>query len=171
VRSWTQVDLDEAIRKYKAERASSYSDLVAGVRAGRPGAKSAAQETYGRNSIVRALGVKSRAMVTRSPAWQAIADELGMPRGKERNQSALQKVGLDIAIEKQSADSSVSGLDVAVRNETIKLVRKAMARKEAEMIVERLRDGTITDDQARELAEAVKDQKRDQRTHKVTGRS
>lgn len=170
-KSWTQVDLDEAIRKYKAERASSYADLVAGVRANRPGAKSAAQEIYGRNSIVRALGVKAPAMVTKSPVWQAIADELGIPRGQERNQSSLQKVGLDIAIEKQASESSASGLDIAVRNETIKLVRKAMAREEAEVIVERLRDGTITDDQARELAEAVKDQKRDQRTHKVSGRA
>ena len=170
-KSWTQDDLDEAIRKYKAERASSYADLVAGVRANRPGAKSAAQEIYGRNSIVRALCVKAPAMVTKSPVWQAIADELGIPRGQERNQSSLQKVGLDIAIEKQASESSASGLDIAVRNETIKLVRKAMAREEAEVIVERLRDGTITDDQARELAEAVKDQKRDQRTHKVSGRA
>jgi hypothetical protein len=171
VRAWTQIDLDEAIRKYKAERASSYSDLVAGVRANRPGAMSAAQEIYGRNSIVRALGVKSGAMVTNSLVWQAIADELGISRGKKRKQSSLQKVGLDIAIEKHAAESSVSGLDIVVRNETIKLVRKALGRDEAEVIVERLRDGTMTDEEARELAEAVKDQKRDQRTHKVSGRS
>ena len=171
VKSWTQVDLDEAIRKYKAERASSYPDLVAGVRANRQTAKSAAQNTYGRNSIARALGVKAPAMVTKSPVWQAIADELGISRGKERKQASLQKVGLDIAIERQSTESSVSGLDVAVRNETIKLVRKAMGREEAEAIVERLRDGTITDDQARELAETVQDQKRDQRTRKVSGRA
>jgi hypothetical protein len=117
------------------------------------------------------LGVKAPAMVTKSPVWQAIADELGIPRGKERKQTSLQKVGLDIAIERQSSESSVSGLDVAVRNETIKLVRNAMGREEAELIVERLRDGTITDDQARELAETVKDQKRDQRTRKISGRS
>jgi hypothetical protein len=171
VKSWTQVDLDEEIRKYKAERASSYPDLVAGVRANRQAAKSAAQEIYGRNSIVRALGVKSRAMVTKSLVWQAIADELGISRGKERNRKSLQKIGFDIATEKQAEEASASALETAVQNETIKLLRDAMGREEAELIVERLRDGTITDDQARELAETVKDQKRDSRTRKVSGRA
>src|SRR5262249_12606109 len=64
--SWTQPDLDGAIREYKAKRAAQYNDLVEGVRQGKPGAQKAARQLFGRNAIARALGVKARAMVTKS---------------------------------------------------------------------------------------------------------
>jgi hypothetical protein len=68
LRSWTQKELDKAIRQYKAERAASYADLLDAVRRNKPGAKKKAQEIYGRNAIARALGVKAKAMVSKSPA-------------------------------------------------------------------------------------------------------
>jgi hypothetical protein len=102
-RSRTQVDLDEAIREYKAERASTYYDLVDGVRRGTSGATKSARDLFGRNAIVRALGVTSAAMVSKSAVWQAIADELEL-RGPSRSTSRrpAQRIGLDIAIEDQA---------------------------------------------------------------------
>jgi hypothetical protein len=166
-KSWTQSDLDDAIRKYKAERAPSYRDILESVQAGRPGAKKAAQQLFGRNAVARALQVKAPAMVTYSPEWQAIAEELRLSRDKGRNRKASQKIGLDIAIEEQASETAQSGLDAAVQDETIRLIRKSMSRAEAEPLIERLQRGDITDDQARELVEIVKDQNRDSRTRKV----
>lgn len=169
VRSWTQPDLNDAIRKYQAQRASGYRDLLEGVRAGRPGAKKAAQKMFGRNAIARELQVKAPAMVTNSPVWQAIADELRIPRGKDRNQKASQKVGLNIAIEQQALETAKSGIELVVQDETLRLIRKSMSDAEAEPLVEQLQRGDITDDQAREIVSMTRDQKRDQRSRKVSG--
>jgi hypothetical protein len=169
LKSWTQPDLDAAIRKYKADRAAAYRDIADGVKAGQPGAKKAAQKMFGRNVVADTLGVKARAMVTKSPEWQAIAEELHLPRGKDRNQKTTKKVGLDIAIEQQASETAHSGLDIVVQNETIRFIRKSIPRAEAEPLIEKLERGEITDDQAREIVSMTKDQKRDQRSRKVPG--
>ena len=166
-RSWTQSDLDDEIRKYKAERSHSFSDLVDAVRRGQKGAKKSAQKLFGRNVIVRALGVKSPAPVTNSAVWQAIADELGIPRGKNRNAPKLNKIGLDIAMEAQASHVSPQPFDSAVRGETIRLVHSSLPADQSEPILENLQRGKITDDQARDLIEVVKDQKRDLKTRRT----
>jgi hypothetical protein len=165
-KSWTQVDLDAAIREYKARRAANYGELVEAVKAGRPGAKKAAQNMFGRNAIARELGVKAPAMVTKSPDWQQLADELGLSRGKDRNVPKRKRVGLDIALE-ESAAKSQPVLELAVRQETVQLVKSSMSQSEANAVVDRLQRGEITDDQARDLIELVKDQKREARTRRV----
>ncbi len=167
-RSWTQVDLDQAIRKYKAERASTYGDLVAGVRLGKAGAKRSARNLYGRNAIARALRVKAAAMVSNSPVWQAIADELKL-RGspKARGPSLQQRVGIEIAIEEKAMSTGEGVVDQVIRDETICLVKKAMPKVEAEATIEKLTRGEISDDRARELIEAFGEQRRDDRTRNV----
>jgi len=167
-RSWTQVDLNEAIRKYKAERASTYNDLVDGVKQGRPGAKKSARDLFGRNALVRALGVKSAAMVSNSPVWQAIADELKL-RGPTRATARrpIQRTGLDIAMEDQAQATSAPILDQAVQQETIRLIERSMPAAEAEATIEKLQRGEITDDAARELVDVFAQQQHDKRTHKV----
>lgn len=169
-RSWTQPDLNTAIREYKTKRASNYSELVENVRAGRKGALRAAQTMFGRNAIVRALGVRSPSMVTRSPEWHAIADELGIRRGKHRNRVKGQKVGLDIALETQSTTRSESALDVAVRNETTRLIHESLPKRAAESLLEQLQQGTITDDRAREIVGLALDQRRDDKSKKVSAK-
>jgi hypothetical protein len=166
-RSWTQPDLNAAIIEYKSKRASTYQDLVAGVQAGRPGAKKSAQKMFGRNAISRELGVKAKAMVSKSPEWLAIAEELRLSHGKDRNNRKLAKVGLDIAIEARVADASQTVLDISIQNETIRLIRASLPKADAAAIIEKLQCGEITDDQARMLVDVVKDQKRDDRTRKV----
>lgn len=170
-KSWTQPDLDAAIRTYKSERASTYQDIIEGVKAGRTGAKEAARKMFGRNVVADALGVKARAMVTKSPEWQAIAEELRLSRGKDRNRKASQKVGLDIAIEQQASTTMQTGLDRAVQDETIRFIQSSMPREMAEATIEKLQRREITDEQARDLVEAVKEQEHDRRTRKVRSSS
>jgi hypothetical protein len=167
MRSWTQPDLNAAIIEYKAKRASTYQDLVAGVKAGRPGAKKSAQQMFGRNAISRELGVRAKAMVSKSPEWLAIAEELQLSHGKDRNKRKLAKVGLDIAIEARGADASQTVLDIAIQNETIRLVRASLPNAEAAALIEKLQCGEITDEHARMVVDVVKEQKRDDRTRKV----
>jgi hypothetical protein len=107
LRAWTQDDLDKAIREYKAQRAASYAGLRDGSKRNSPAAKKAAKEVYGRNAIARALGVKSRSMVSKSPAWIAIAQDLGLElhRGLvtgTRRTAKPGKIGLDMAVEQKS---------------------------------------------------------------------
>jgi hypothetical protein len=167
-RSWTQPDLDQQILAYKAKRASTYSELLNGVRAGRPGAKKTAQDTYGRNAIVRALGVKSPAMVTKSPAWQSIADELGLRSRKPvATHKPTQRIGLDIALEKQAEATSGTAIDDAIRRETIRLVRTSMPQAEAEATIEKLQRGEMSDDAAREVIRIYSEQQSDSRRNKV----
>jgi hypothetical protein len=107
-------------------------------------------------------------MVTRSPEWHAIADELGIRRGKHRNRVKGQKVGLDIAVETQSTTRSESAHDVAVRNETTRLIHESLPKRAAESLLEQLQQGTITDDRAREIVGIALDQLHDDRSKKVS---
>ena len=180
LKSWTQADLDNEIRKYKADRAASYAELCEAVKRNQPGAKKKAAEIYGRNAIARALGVKSTAMVSKSPAWIAIAGELGLSLNRSRRTQGTRhtqkpgKIGHDIAVEEKSmtpeagADNAPAEqvLETAERQETIRLINK-MARtgknarekadnqKAADALIQKLQRGDCTDDQARAVVEMV----------------
>jgi hypothetical protein len=169
-RAWTQIDLDAAIQEYKARRVSRYSELVDAVKSASPGAKKAAQKLFGRNAIARALGVKARAMVTKSPVWQEIADELMLVRGKHRC-SAQKRIGHDMAMEEKAVATSETPADQAIRNETIGLINKKMSKEAAEATVDKLSRGEISDDQARQIAEKVAEQSQDARSRKVFSES
>ncbi len=163
-RSWTQRDLDEAIREYKARRASTYRDLVDGVRTGKKGAKKQARALYGRNSVAKALGVKSAAMVSKSPVWQAIADELHLrAESGPRPTSMGNRMGIELAVEQQGLAASDPVVDQVIRRETIQLIKKSMVSNDAVATVEKLERGQISDDQARELVQVYVEQKRDAR--------
>ena len=163
-RSWTQPDLDEAIREYKAKMFSTYNDLVNGVKCGRPGAEKSARETFGRNAIARKLEVRSPTMVGNSTVWQAIADQLGLHRSKPAKKK---RIGIEFALEKQGVASSKSAVDQAIQRETVAMVNNGMPEKEAEATIEKLLGDEITDDEARELIDVCADQKQDERTRNV----
>lgn len=173
LRSWTQSDLNAAIRKFKADRVSTYADLAKGVQERRPGAKVSAQKIFGRNAIARALGVKSWAMVTKSEPWQEIAEELrlGKPRQTRPSLNRAERVDLEIASEQQAvqvADSvQLTGADLAVRRETISLLNGALSAEAAEDAIRSLTDGEIDDDQAREIVKEYSDQARDARSKRT----
>jgi hypothetical protein len=138
------------------------------VKRGGPGAKKDAQRLFGRNAIVRELGVKSGAMVTKSPEWQAIAAELNLPRLSGRGSTGKPaRVGSEIALEEQAIAASVPAADQLVRRETIQLIEAAMPADVAEPTIEKLLRGEITDDRARQLIEVYADQARDDRTRRT----
>jgi hypothetical protein len=178
--SWTQPDLDRAIRQYKTERAARYNHLYEAVRRNKPGAMNEAQRQYGRNAIARALKVKSKTMVSNSPVWLAIAKDLGFPLHRERHAQGTRRtqrpgrIGHDIAVEEKSG-TPVEGsdhapayqlLETAERQETIYLInvmsrsgrneQEQMDRqKAADDLIQRLQRGDCTDDKARQIVAMV----------------
>lgn len=176
---WTQADLDNAIRQYKAKRAAAYSDLYQAIKKNSSGAKKKAREMFGRNAIARALGVKSAAMVSKSPAWFAIAEGLGLGLNRVRRTGTRHtqlpgKIGHDIAVEEKSAAPDVGAdnapadqqLETAERQETIRRIH-AMAHagktakektdnsEAANVLIQKLQREECTDDQARHIVEMV----------------
>jgi hypothetical protein len=182
LRTWTQEDLDNAILEYKARRADQYKNLVEGIRGDpklgirpSPAAKKAAREVYGRNAIARALGVKSPSMVSKSPAWMTIANELGLElrRGRARgtrHTARPGKIGHEIALERKSATPAPGAINApaddawesAERQETIRQInrlarsgrtakQKADNQRSAEELVRRLQCEEYTDDQVRQI--------------------
>ena len=155
-RSFTQPDLDAAIREYKARRASRYSELVAALGRGDRRAAKAAREMFGRNVIVHALGVRSPAMVTNSTVWQEIALDLDLDcEAKRGKASPKKKVGHKIALDDTAearGDTTASQVD---RNETIQLLNLHLAPDAAEATLDKLERGLMTDEDARKMVEEV----------------
>jgi hypothetical protein len=167
LRTWSQGDLDDAIRKYKALRADQYSNLVDGVRRSRPGALKVAREIYGRNAIARALGVKASAMVSKSPVWREIAEELRLVSEKGRALRRSGKIGLDLAVEAKAETEGGDVLDLAVSRETLSLIKKHLPAAAAETLAHRLYTGDTTDDEAREMVKMYLEQQADRKSNKV----
>jgi hypothetical protein len=163
-RSWTQPELDDAIRKYKAERASRYHDLVEGVRKGLPGARKDARRLYGRNAIVDALGVRAPAMVSKSPAWKLIAEDLDLlrkPKAK-RPLGQRKRVGYDIAEEEKAEAMGDPTAEAVDRREVIQFIqdnKRQMKEGCAKELLANLEGGKISPDTARDLAELAIQQK------------
>lgn len=179
LRPWTQEDLDTAILQYKAGRAASYADLREGLKKNSPAARKAAREVYGRNAIARALGVKSPSMVSKSPAWLAIAQELGLElrRGRApgtRHTAKRGRIGHEIALERKSATPAPGAdnapadeaLESAERQETIRQINrmarsgrtakeKADNQRAADELLRKLQCEECTDEQARRVVAMV----------------
>lgn len=187
LRSWTQPELDRAIAEYVASggRAAQYKSLgdvladpktsMKAIRA----ARKAARETFGRNTIVRALGVRSPSMVSKSAEWEKIARTFGFPLRRDkakgtRHTRTTGRIGLDMAIEEASAVLKVgtdgTAPDVALeqqeqqetfrqiqqlvdsaRNDQERSARTEMARK----LFSKYEDGTMTDEQVRKKVAAI----------------
>jgi len=162
-RPWTQKELDKEIEDYKAKRSHNYHELVERVAKGDKGAKKAARKMFGRNAVVRALGVKSPDMVSKSPAWRGIAKALDLEKPTKRPD----KIGHDMAVERASEDRSVPADEAAIRRETIGLIERAMPKKEAQATIDRLERGEMSDDEARELIDVVEQQQTDNRSRKA----
>ena len=163
-RSWTQPALDDAIREYKAKRSPRYSELMEAIKNRKPGAKKDARKIFGRNVIVKALGVRSSSMVSKSPAWIAIAEELEIPlrRKKATGTSRTRqtgKIGFDKASEQASlaaADASdpAAPLLAAEREETLCMIRQ-LPKEQAQPIFEKYEAGEMTDKQARTTVQTL----------------
>jgi len=172
--SWTQDKLDNAIREYQADRAKSYADMRDAIERGKPGAKKKAQEVFGRNAIFRALNAKASIMVSRSPVWEAIAEDLKFKLNRNRAKGTRHtkrrgKIGLEIAEEKKSAKQE-EGVDnthadhamgEVEREETCRLIgvlantgkndkEKARNKEIACDLLMKLKNDELTDDEVRQ---------------------
>jgi hypothetical protein len=162
LRSWTQDELNAAISKYIAQRADALKSLKEKVQAGSKGVAESATAVFGRNHIASALGVKARAMVSKSPAWIEIADQLGLRPDPSRKRR--RKIGFDIALEQKSielsndaaASTAIEDTSSGEATETAKaimLVRKHLPRKEADGLVEKIHRGETSPNDAIEIVE------------------
>ncbi|MFL5243458.1 MAG: hypothetical protein ACJ8FY_15235 [Gemmataceae bacterium] len=160
LRSWTQHELDAAIRTYRAKRATSYKDLKEGVEKHLKGAIKSAQSMFGRNAIARALKVRAPAMVSKSEAWKEIAQELRLSR-KSRPSRPRTRVGLDGALEEASVGQMRDAIDQPARNEIISRLLDNLPDSHAKAIIDKLSLGQITEEDACEVIELYLDQQRD----------
>jgi hypothetical protein len=162
-RSWTQREVDEAVSAYKARRAGLYERLRQGVQSGDPDAHKRVRKEFGRNAIAVALGVRAKAMISKSPAWQVIAEELHIPRkasGVPRR--AMTRIGLDKAIEEKAVQDSVKPDEQAASNEILAKIRR-LPKSQAEPMAERYLRGGYSDEEVRELLSVVNEQIADER--------
>ena len=173
-RSWIQVDLNAAILKYKAERASQYNDLRDAIKDGKKGAMKAARRIFGRNAIARALGVKASAMVSKSPEWKEIAKDLKLDR-KSSPAKMRKRIGFDIAESEQSEAGGDTTIDTVIQNETIDLIKKTYNAPQdklvADDLIAKLEADKISDDDVRKFieihVEQQEEQKKDQRAKRT----
>jgi hypothetical protein len=163
-RSWTQKDLDAEIWKYKANRASPYNEMRDAIKVGKRGAMKAAREIFGRNAIARALGVKAKAMVSKSPAWSDIAEGLRLDR-KPNLAKRKKRIGLDIALEEQSDAAGDTTIGKVTQNETVAFIRKTLTtpqiRQIADDLAAKVEAGTIGYDEVRAIIETYQQQQED----------
>lgn len=154
--SWTQDDLDGAIRKYKADRAERYRDLAQAVKDRGEKAVKDARKLFGRNVIAKHFGVKSSSMVSKSQAWIAIAEELrirGQPRKEPRSATLGSRIGLDIALEEKSRDDrhedSEELRDARIDKESVEQEIGELPDELAQPIFDKFLAGTLTISMAR----------------------
>jgi hypothetical protein len=154
-RHWSQNDADNAIWAMKARYGdAAYRHLVEAVRKGLPGAVKQARTVFGRNNIHRKLGI-SKAMISKSPAWRKIAEELCLER---QSKKVGRRMSLEAAQGKMAENGTLDQEAVqqqAIQHETIRLIRQNMNGQSAEALIEQLLMGEITDDRARQIAQVM----------------
>lgn len=176
-RSWTASELNEAIREYRAKRASTIEQFTSILE--NPNATTSqknrirqnARKLFGRNAIARALGVKSPRMVGESSAWKALAGMLELPRKKDdpTRRSSRQTSHTDtpdIPVTPRSAQTPYEADDATIpadvldmqqdRDQTLKSIRKLATsgsganRDQAQSLFDAYEQGVMTDEQVRQ---------------------
>jgi hypothetical protein len=153
---WTQPQVNGAVQRYLDER----KEAQEAARAKRPGALKIAKKIFGRNLIARELDIPAQAMVGKSPAWRALADELGITSNRSSGKS---KIGLDIALEQQAEEAGdttankVEKRDIIKAIETAKLAGDAPEHEQEKarlIMINEIEAGRISLDLANEILEA-----------------
>lgn len=177
-RSWTQPKLDAAIHEYVAERAGALKSLREAVQGDRKGAVESARDMFGRNEIARALGVKSRAMITKSAAWIEIADDLRLRPSPDgyRGLKRSGKVGFDKAADDKAEaegdlvadavewreDVGGDGSEMTEKSATA-YVRKHLTGYEADAIIENIESGVVPPERVVKLVKTLLESRDDNR--------
>jgi hypothetical protein len=99
-RSWTKDEVNVAVREYGEKHTRKLEALAERINNGDATARSEARKLFGRNAIAKALGC-SKAHVSASGAWRAIAEELGL-KGRTPGLGRGKRIGLEIADEEKA---------------------------------------------------------------------
>ena len=158
-RRWTQPELNKAIRDLRAR----YRGMIEQARRGKPGARQEVLRIFRRHALADRLGVKSRRMVTDSPDWRQLAEEVNLPRkGALDGSRRTAKIGLGIALAQAADTSDLTQLDTATHNETLRTLCRAIEaakgpkqRSEFQSVWEQFELGEMTDDQACRMLDAL----------------
>jgi hypothetical protein len=103
-------------------------------------------------------------MVSKSEAWEQIAEELRLPLARKKARGTRMtprtgRIGEEIALERQgvadvSRNDPAATMMLAEREETLRMIRK-LPNSQAKRILDKYENGEITDDQAREQVRAL----------------
>jgi hypothetical protein len=145
LRSWSQLELDEAIRDYRARHAKQYRELLEAVGKNRRGAKRAAQKLFGRNAIGRELRCRSSAMVSLSPEWEKIRADFGFSKGRTVKGA---RIGLSVALD--ALTKSRSPVDLAEEKEMREMVA-LLAADQKDAILRDVQTGKMSRERAIEV--------------------
>lgn len=124
---WTQAVVNERVTRYRTENAAAFARLREGLEKSTGDARKrilvAARDLFGRNALGRWMGLPkgSYRLIGEDPAWQRMADALGIPRGP-RNGGAARgaRIGYEMAIEQKSIEEYEDGdfdADESLENE------------------------------------------------------
>jgi hypothetical protein len=167
-KEWTQQEVDKAIKQLRAGMGATYYDLVENVRRGLPGAEKEAKKLYGRNALARRLGLRSRALVSKSPVWQDIAKELKLRhKGEETKRiGGRRRMGYEMAVGEKAEEVGDTTSSRVIRKETVSLIRNNLPADQAAEIISKLETGQISDERARAIVRFTIEQRKDD-TYKV----
>jgi hypothetical protein len=155
-RTWTQAELDAAIRA----EIETHANLIADVRKGDADAKQKAKSLFGRNALADRLGLKSgsRNMVSASAPWRELADAIGLKRKSLKGS----RIGLEIALEKTADADNGSEAGKAIRRETVAMIEGAIksVKSKGEKaglvdLLEKFNLGEVLDERARQIVNTL----------------
>ena len=173
--SWTRKKATKSITGYFEARKQDYDRLRERIHAGDQGAIREARKLFGRNAIVRALGIRSPKMVSDSTAWRRRARELRLMTNGPVAAAAppFKKIGQEIA-EEQAGLAYAEQHDPAAiaerseREETLRRIREfadglpdtargKQLKVEVEAIFHKYDAGEMTDEQARRNVDLLRE--------------
>jgi len=143
-RRWTQRDVDKEIQKLRTAGAAKIKKLRQLINRDEESAKREAKKLYTRNAIARKLKA-SGALISRSPEWQELADQLGLPRG--RKTAGRRNFGFDEAVELASEEQHDRAAPVA---SLLEQVREQVPSDVFDAVREQFAAGQLTDQEVRD---------------------
>jgi hypothetical protein len=145
-----------------AQNALKLAPLREGARTFQKVAIDAARAVIGRNQISRALGV-SLGMVSKSVAWKQVAAEFNLPRdGPTLNKSRI--IDFDAADAEKAMSEDDPVVAEVCRREAAEFIQSNLGKADASLLLDQLERGSISPEQAMDMARAMMEHKDDTRT-------
>jgi hypothetical protein len=165
--SYTQDELDRAIRAFRARRSAKYAELREAIGKGRKNSVTGARRIFGRNALARELRCKGSAMISKSPVWKEIRAELHL--GKPEVARVEKRVGMEVVL----ASRPSGGPDAAKAVSEAELGRRIgkLPPEVVRSIKSELASGKIDNDAALRIVETYEQHGDDAGASQPGGRS